>query len=152
MPGQRRGLNACGDIEALLGISPSFDSWLAMTRSTLLSAARRIIDAALTTAPPTAAESRDIAEFALEIEPSNEVAARFLMVHHWRIGRATRAIEVYNTLYQNLDSHFDQEPEPETVSMLAAIKLNPGGAPERPLALLRPQVGIAIALYAEGCA
>lgn len=135
--------------EALAGISPSFDSWLVMTRSALLSSARRIIDAALSGAAPSDSESLLIAEFALEIEPSNEVAARFVMIHHWRAGRATRAIEVYNALYAHLDAQFDQEPEPETVSLLAAIKLDPGRAPERAFGLLRPQVSIAVIPYDE---
>lgn len=137
-----------GLIETLEGISSSFDSWLAITRSTLLSAVRRLLDERLASAGPSAA-GREAAEFALEIEPSNEVAVRFLMMQDWRAGRPTRAIERYNTLYAHLDEAFDQEPETETVALLAAIKLDPTGAAAPPQAERRPQVSLSVELVAQ---
>ena len=130
--------------EVLQGISSSFDSWLAITRSMLLSAVRRALDAKVSSSGDSAS-ARAAAEFALEIEPANEEAVRFLMLRDWREGRATRAIERYNALYAYLDDAYDQEPEPETVALLAAVKLDPAGgshaAQEK-----RPQVSLSVTL------
>lgn len=133
-----------GMIETLEGISGSFDSWLAITRSTVMSAVRRILDQRLVA--DGASGGREAAEFALEIEPSNEVAVRFLMLQDWRAGRPTRAIERYNALYAHLDEAFDQEPETETVALLAAIKLDPTGAASPPQPERRPQVSLSVEL------
>lgn len=108
------------------GVSSSFDSWLAITRSGFLSRVRRSLDQRLNEAGTgNMASLREPASFALELEPSNETASRILMTLDWQQGHATRAIERYNALYAYLDQEFDQEPEPETVELLAAIKLNP---------------------------
>ncbi|RJL19695.1 BTAD domain-containing putative transcriptional regulator [Paracoccus siganidrum] len=132
----------------LQGISSSFDSWLAITRSTLLSVVRRALDRRLAVAGEDAAgETRLAAEFALELEPANEVAVRYLMSQDWQAGHATRAIERYNTLYAHLAEEFDQEPEAETIELLAAIKLDPVAPPRRQAATdRRPQISLAVAL------
>ncbi len=130
--------------EVLQGISGSFDSWLAIARSMLLSAVRKALDAKVS-APGNTASARASAEFALEMEPANETAVRFLMLRDWREGHATRAIERYNTLYAHLDDAFDQEPEPDTVALLAAIKLDPAGGGQAQHER-RPQVSLSVAL------
>jgi DNA-binding SARP family transcriptional activator len=134
-----------GMTEVLQGLSGSFDSWLAITRSTLLSALRRALDARIARSDASAV-SLKAAEFALEIEPANEEAVRYLMLTDWRAGRATRAIERYNTLYAHLDDVFDQEPEPETVALLAAIKLDPEGGAGSIQLERRPQVTLSVEL------
>lgn len=124
-------------LESLEGISGSFDSWLAIQRALLIAETRRALDGFLTrpdhflTLPDHAASrtAHEAAEFALQIEPANEVAVRFVMRMHWQSGRHTRALQAYNDLYHHLDAEFDQEPEADTVSLLAAIKLNPEQAP-----------------------
>ena len=123
-------------LESLEGISGSFDSWLAIQRALLLAETRRALDGFLTrpdfqTWPDRDASrtAHEAAEFALQIEPANEVAVRFVMRMHWQSGRHTRALQAYNDLYRHLDAEFDQEPEAETISLLAAIKLNPEQAP-----------------------
>jgi DNA-binding SARP family transcriptional activator len=134
-----------GMTDALLGLSGSFDSWLAITRSTLLSAVRRALDTWLVKSGHSAV-ARTAAEFALEIEPANEEAVRYLMMLDWRGGHATRAIERYNALYAHLDEAFDQEPEPETVALLAAIKLDPEGGGGSVQVERRPQVSLSVEL------
>jgi DNA-binding SARP family transcriptional activator len=123
-------------VDLLQGISRSFDSWLEITRSRLLSELQRRLDECLI----VPAKARRAAELALEIEPSHEPAVRFLMTLDWQRNRATRAIERYNALYAYLDREFDQEPEPETIALLAAIKQDPSGhaalaTPESPVQL-----------------
>lgn len=132
----------------LEGISGSFDSWLAITRSALLAAIREALDERLATTPATrTCELRQAAEFALDLEPSNEAAVRLLMRLDWEAGHSTRAIERYEVLYRHLDAEFDQEPEAETIELLAAIKLNPvAKVIGIEAASRRPEVGISVSL------
>ncbi len=132
----------------LEGTSASFDSWLAITRANLLAAARQVLDrqlAALGSGQPD--RQRLLAEFATALEPANENAARLLMRLDWQAGHPTRAMERYNTLYAHLDEAFDQEPEAETVELLAAIKLDPtGGGRHAQAPEPAPQVGMSVTL------
>lgn len=132
----------------LEGISASFDSWLAITRAGLLAGLRQELDGRLAELGGKDADmQRALAEFAVELEPSNENATRLLMRLDWQAGRPTRAIERYNTLYAHLDEEFDQEPEAETVELLAAIKLDPtGGGGRQPAGDRPPQVSLSVAL------
>lgn len=137
----------------LEGISTSFDSWLVITRNALLSLVRKALDERMkATDASDLADLRDPAVFALELEPSNETAARLLMTLDWQSGHATRAIERYNALYAYLDEEFDQEPESETIELLAAIKLNPSaGGMRRQVVDRRPEVAMSVVLMpAEG--
>ncbi|MEF9604240.1 BTAD domain-containing putative transcriptional regulator, partial [Paracoccus sp. PXZ] len=137
----------------LEGISASFDSWLAITRATLLAGVRQVLDRRLAGLAGSDPETqRRLAEFAVALEPSNENATRLLMRLDWQAGRPTRAIERYNTLYAHLDEMFDQEPEAETVELLAAIKLDPGGGGRHgPQRDRLPQVSLSVLLLdAEG--
>lgn len=132
----------------LEGTSASFDSWLAITRANLLAAVRQVLDRRLAELGHGQPEAqRALAEFATALEPSNEAATRLLMRLDWQAGHATRAIERYNTLYAHLDEAFDQEPEAETVELLAAIKLDPaGGARHAQTREPVPQVGLSVTL------
>lgn len=132
----------------LEGISSSFDSWLVITRSTILAAIRETLDERLAAAGSTPRDDmRPPAEFAVELEPSNEAAVRMLMRLDWQAGHATRAIERYDRLYAYLDTEFDQEPEAETIELLAAIKLTPSDRPgRRAMTNRRPEVGLAVRL------
>lgn len=137
-----------GVAQTLQGISASFDSWLAIVTQRLMSVLRSTLDVILARGGQ-ADEARTAAKFAVELEPANEVAVRFLMRQDWGQGRATRAIERYDALYAYLDAEFDQEPEPETIALLAAIKLNPtGGSTFRATGDLMPKVSLSVALQA----
>jgi DNA-binding SARP family transcriptional activator len=136
----------------LEGISASFDSWLAITRAGLLAGVRQVLDRRLAGLAGSDPETqRALAEFAVALEPSNENATRLLMRLDWQAGRPTRAIERYNTLYAHLDEMFDQEPEAETVELLAAIKLDPGGGGQHRQRDRLPQASLSVLLLeAEG--
>lgn len=135
--------------KTLEGISSSFNSWLAITRSTFLELVRESLDRRLEETPASDVQTlREPATFALQLEPSNETAVRILMTLDWQAGHATRAIERYNSLYAYLDAEFDQEPEAETIELLAAIKLNPeAGALRRQVADRRPEVSLTIGMH-----
>ncbi|MDF3414420.1 SARP family transcriptional regulator [Sulfitobacter sp. M72] len=112
-------------LDALLGVSTPFDSWLAFARAQTLKKVQEVMDAIIVDSDNQAA--RWAAQCSLELEPSNETAARFIMRDLWQSGSATRAIATYNELYAYLDQFFDQEPDAETIDLLAAIKLDPEG-------------------------
>ncbi|WP_085865698.1 BTAD domain-containing putative transcriptional regulator [Pseudooctadecabacter jejudonensis] len=124
-------------LDVLLGVSTPFDSWLTYARTQTLAKTQAVLDAAM--AGTDMAVARRAAECTIELEPHNETAVRFIMRDLWQSGAATRAIAIYNDLYAHLDTFFDQEPEAETVDLLAAITLDPEGqrsnmrgGPEKP--------------------
>ncbi|MEH6523600.1 BTAD domain-containing putative transcriptional regulator [Sulfitobacter sp.] len=112
-------------LDALLGVSTPFDSWLAFARAQTLKKVQEVLDAMIAGGDNKAA--RWAAQSSFELEPHNEIAVRFIMRDLWQSGAATRAIATYNELYAYLDQFFDQEPEAETIDLLAAIKLDPEG-------------------------
>ena len=126
---RRAGLDLLDAFEQLLGISDNFDSWLAITRNITVSKLSATLEKVMS--QPEAALSQDAAQFLLELNACHEEAARFLMLQYWEAGAPNKAIEVYNQLYQALDEAYDQDPETSTIELLAAIKLNPEGAPNK---------------------
>ncbi len=107
------------EFELLLGISEAFDSWLSIRKAQATQAIAEVLEAKYT-GPD---EDVQAAKLAQVMEPSNEMATRFLMRHFWANQQPNRAIEAYNTLFEHLDQNFDQEPEPETIDLLASIKM-----------------------------
>lgn len=112
-------------LDLLLGLTETFDSWIQVTRATLVRDALSELLVLIDTADEELAVAA--AEFALSLEPHNERAVRFLMNAYWRAGAASRAIDLYTDLYRHLDQDYDQEPESETIELLAAIKVRPDG-------------------------
>lgn len=121
--------NLLDSLELLLGISDSFDSWIEVTRARSLAHFQKVLEDILEHDETEFALRA--AEFLIDIEPHNETATRFVMVHDWRNKSANRAVATYNRLYAYLDEAFDQEPEIETIELLAAIKMNPDGGDDR---------------------
>ncbi len=107
------------EFELLLGISEAFDSWLSIRKAQATQAIAEVLEARYS------GDDQDVqaAKLAQVLEPSNEMATRFLMRHFWANQQPNRAIEAYNTLFEHLDQNFDQEPEPETIDLLASIKM-----------------------------
>lgn len=111
-------------MDSVNGISESLDSWVTISVSRLQSVLRDALEHQLSR-EHSRSNRLVIAEFALELDPTNEFATRFLMRWHWEQGDPTRSIGIYNALYHLLDNELDQEPAPETIALLAAIKLEP---------------------------
>lgn len=119
------------EFELLLGISDAFDSWLSIRKAQAIQAVAATLEA-LYSDGRQHAQAVQAAKLAQVIEPANEVATRYLMRHYWANQQPTRAIEFYNALYEHLDQNFDQDPEAETIDLLASIKLGeplPASAP-----------------------
>ena len=76
---------------------------------------------------PDAAGIR-IARLLLRMEPTHEVACRFLMRTHYLRGNVAAALSVYNDLWERLDREFDALPSEETQRLIVAIKQGELGA------------------------
>ncbi len=110
------------EFELLLGVSEAFDSWLSIRKAQATQGIAEVLEAKYTT-PEDEAHAMQAAKLAQVIEPANEVATRHVMRHFWANQQPNRAIEAYNTLFDHLDQNFDQDPEVETIDLLASIKM-----------------------------
>lgn len=133
------------NLELLLGMSDSFDSWVEVTRDRSLSHVQEVLEDILEHDESELAPRA--AEFLIDIEPHNETATRFIMARDWRNKSANRAVATYNRLYAYLDEEFDQEPEIETIELLAAIKMNPEGGDKQ---YVRQPASIQVTLAVQG--
>lgn len=116
-------------MDLTLGLSDSFDSWIEVSKVCALGEFQNVLEKCIARRPDT--HALESAKFLVELEPHNEIGTRHLMAHHWQNKAATRAVEIYNRLYNYLDEEFDQEPEAQTIELLAAIKLDPDGSHRR---------------------
>ncbi|MBM1691601.1 AfsR/SARP family transcriptional regulator [Sulfitobacter geojensis] len=133
----RKGKTFSETLDLLVGISDTFDGWLDVMQEHAKTRFRDALEAII--ANGKARHAFQAAEYLADIDPSNEIAARYVMLKHWRNGSSTRAIDVYNRLYAMLDEAFDQEPEVATIEVLAAIKLDPEGSAQPDFQKAPPQ-------------
>ena len=92
-------------------------------------ALEHLVEALAEHEPPDPAGAR-IARLLLRMEPTHEVACRFLMRTQYLRGNVAAALSVYNDLWERLDREFDALPSDETQRLIVAIKQNePGAAP-----------------------
>lgn len=110
-------------LDLVLGISGNLDAWVSVVHSGLLSRLQDVLISHFE--DPGDPQAAKAAALSLELEPHFEAAVRCLMKHYWVAGAAARAVKVYDRLYRHMDEAFDQEPETETIELLAAIKLAP---------------------------
>jgi len=127
------------EFELLLGISEAFDSWLSIRKAQATQAVAEVLEAKYTT-PESEAHAVQAAKLAQVVEPANEAATRYLMRHFWANQQPNRAIEAYNSLFEHLDQNFDQDPEPETIDLLAGIKLGEPLPDKAPAADVPPKI------------
>lgn len=127
------------EFELLLGISEAFDSWLSIRKAQVSQAIAEVLEAKYTK-PESEAHALQAAKLAQVVEPSNEVATRYLMRHFWANQQPNRAIEAYNALFDHLDQNFDQDPEMETIDLLASIKLGEPLPDKAPAADAPPKI------------
>ncbi len=127
------------EFELLLGISEAFDSWLSIRKAQASQAIAEVLEAQYAS-PENEAYAMQAAKLAQVVEPANEMATRFLMRHFWANQQPNRAIEAYNTLFEHLDQNFDQEPEAETIDLLAGIKLGEPLPDKAPAADTPPKI------------
>ncbi len=127
-------------LELVLGLSEEFDRWVDVVITGLVRRLQPVLTQYFD--DPQNTLSARAAELSLRLEPHYEPAVRCLMKHFWIHKSSGRAIDIYDALYRLLSDAFDQEPETETIELLAAIKLSPGEAPTHLAKIERGKIAI----------
>jgi DNA-binding SARP family transcriptional activator len=117
-------------LDLCLNLSDSFDSWVNVTRAQTITRLQTLSEPIVT--GPQSEFAYRVATFLTELDPYNESCIRAIMTYHWHNNASAAALDTYNHLYEYLDVHFDQEPESETIELLAAIKMDPDGGAKSP--------------------
>jgi DNA-binding SARP family transcriptional activator len=116
--------------EGLDAIDEGFATWISVQRQHLHEEALEHLVEALAMHEPSEPAGTRIARLLLRMEPTHEVACRFLIRTHHLRGNVAAALSVYNDLWERLDREFDALPSDETQRLIVAIKQNePGAAP-----------------------
>lgn len=97
-----------------------FDSWLSLQRQHYETELRQALRRQLANADSQI--SVDAADAMLQLDPSDEIAARHLMTGFHHAGQSNRALDVYAKLWSHLDDVYDTEPSAETQALVADIK------------------------------
>jgi DNA-binding SARP family transcriptional activator len=119
-----------------------FQSWLRLQRDAYEARARALLRRIM------GAETDSIAERAAEalllIDPADELAVRYLMRLYHSSGQTARAIAIYDRLWRHLETDYDSEPDPETQSLVVAIKSSavPPARPQVPGREDRLRIGL----------
>lgn len=127
-------------LPGLDGLGAALDSWLAVQKRIFAEAVSAELSRALELSAPADPLRLGAARALSVLEPGNERAARAEMRALYRQGNASGAADAYDRLVGVLDADYDTEPESETISLIAQIKLGtlPGetaparGAPQSP--------------------
>lgn len=110
--------------ERLMGDLPEqgelHGTWLRLKRGEFETALRMGLERVAAGTAPEAAERAAVA--LLQLDPSNEVAARRLMTLAAGRGDTGRALSVYAALWDHLDDVYGMEPSPETQDLVTRIK------------------------------
>lgn len=113
-------------MEGFDGMSEPFDAWLRLRRREFADVLRRSLEAIMAGG---GAEAARAAEVALNLDPSDERAARFLIA--WEGARDTsRALAIYADLWKRLENEYDAEPSAETQELIVALKQRENVAPK----------------------
>lgn len=114
-------------LDALLAdlddLDRQFSDWLLVYRHSLHERFTRQLEDNLRQPATAPAQQQKICRALLNLDPSNERAGRRLMLLYARDGDVATALQVYNSLWQVLDSEHDMEPTPLTQQLVAEIKL-----------------------------
>lgn len=110
----------CIDLE---GVDPAFQTWLRVKRQLLSETISRGLEQLL--APETPMDNLENAGRALlNIDPTNEIAARALIRSRSAANDIGGALNVYKELWECLDKEYDVEPSLETQQLISGLKLS----------------------------
>jgi DNA-binding SARP family transcriptional activator/TolB-like protein len=103
-------------------IDPAFRTWLIAKRQSLHDRLVRNLEQVLRdeSAGPRKA---DAAHGLINLEPTHEEAARYLMIYRRNAGDIGGALAIYKRLWDLLADEFDVEPSKETQELVVALKL-----------------------------
>ena len=109
-------------------LDPSLRGWLHILRDSSKTRLTRALEDLMAAASGPAAALR-AAEALAFLDPSHEPAQQRLIAAHARAGNTAAALRQYDALWRELDEVHDCEPAPETVDLIASVKLGTFPAP-----------------------
>ena len=107
-------------LSSIPGQGELFASWLQLKRREFENTIRNILEEIMAGDDLTQAERA--ARASLNLDASDENAARFLIRHYHDRGDTGRALGVYSDLWDHLDEEYDMEPSAPTQELIAAVK------------------------------
>jgi len=103
-------------------IDPAFRVWLLARRQSIHERLLRALEEILADENGNETERAHAAEAILNLDPTNEEAARFLMWLRAVSGNVGAALKIYKSLWDILDEDFAMEPSARTQELVAEIK------------------------------
>jgi len=103
-------------------IDPAFRVWLLAKRQTLHDRLVRALESAIREVPGATAAIEKSAAAILNLDPTHEEAARYLIKSRAGSGDVPGALRVYKELWDLLDAEYDIEPSPATQQLIVEIK------------------------------
>ena len=107
-------------------VDASFRVWVLAKRQTLHDRLIADLERALPADSDNGRDARAIANAILNLDPTHEVACRYLMQALATRGDVGGALRVYKSLWDLLDSEYDVEPSHQTQALVVAIKREVG--------------------------
>ncbi len=109
-------------LEGYEDTDPGFRVWLLAFRQSLHERLMRALEEGLAARDQTAASKNRIAEAIVNLDPTHELACRYLMHSRASSGDISGALKTYNALWNLLDEEYDMEPTVATIELVARIK------------------------------
>ena len=104
-------------------LDPSFRSWLIVQRENLSQRLIRGLEAALyNTSQTEHGSGQAAAEALIRLDPTHESACRHLIRCHADKSDTSGALNIYNRLWNLLESDYDMEPSEATQQLIAEVK------------------------------
>ncbi len=111
-----------GLLASLASVDPAFQGWVISKRKTIESQLVQRLEAALAIVDLVAPEREKLARALVNVDPTNEIGVRALMMARIAIGDAAGAMQAYKVLWDMLDEEFDTDPSKPTQELFAQIK------------------------------
>jgi len=126
-------------------LDPAFRVWLLVQRQSLHDRLSRALEDALQAAAASSDREavRRLSEALINLDPTDEEAARQLMRASAELGDVPAALRVYNALWDVLGDEYDMEPSDSTRDLVAAIKLGQVQPKSTPPARVESKPGFA---------
>src|SRR5262245_59803048 len=112
-----------GLLEDLETVDPAFRAWLLARRLALVDRVRVPLEVAMRRSGRHTQEREALARAIMNLDPTQEEAARVLIRARAEAGDVGAALGVYKALWDLLGEEYDVEPSKETQELVAAIKL-----------------------------
>jgi DNA-binding SARP family transcriptional activator/TolB-like protein len=116
-------------LEGMDDLDPSFRVWVLAKRQTIHERLMRSLETGLTGATVPGETKKKFAAAIVNLDPTHELACRYLMRAHAEEGDTAGALRIYKALWDLLDRDYGMEPSPQTEELVASVKL---GVFERP--------------------